>query len=72
MDDIYDRNAETIASKLIVASRCTPETKSKIVHDLAYVNKTVAYVGDGTDDAPAIKEAHVGIAMGLSGKDTAK
>ena len=72
MEDVFDRAAETVASKLKIASRCNPEAKSRIVHDLAYTNKTVAYVGDGTNDAPALKEAHVGIVMGHSGTDSAK
>ena len=65
-------SSEKIVSRLKVASRSVPDIKLKIVDDLIQANKIVAFVGDGTNDAPALKASHVGIAMGSQGTSTAK
>ena len=66
--------AESIANKLNISeyqSQCLPEDKMKYIENSEKDNKPVCMIGDGINDAPALKRATVGIAMGGIGSDIA-
>ncbi|XP_055388508.1 plasma membrane calcium-transporting ATPase 2-like [Condylostylus longicornis] len=63
---------EKIAEKLEVLARSQPTDKYALVVGLRSLGAVVAVTGDGTNDAPALKKADVGFAMGIAGKEVAK
>ena len=69
---LSDEEIDRVIPQLQVLARCMPSDKLRLVQRLRALNQIVAVTGDGTNDAPALKEADVGLAMGLAGTDVAK
>ena len=67
-----DADLKEALKDTFVFARATPEDKLRLVRLLKENGEVVAVTGDGINDAPALKEAHIGIAMGIRGTDVAK
>jgi Ca2+-transporting ATPase len=72
MDKMRDEEFEEIVEKVTVYARVSPQHKMKIVNALKKKGHIVAMTGDGVNDAPAVKAADVGVAMGISGTDVTR
>lgn len=71
IDGLSDEKVKKILKKVSVVARSTPKTKLRIVKLLKELGEVVAVTGDGVNDAPAIKNADIGISMG-SGSEITK
>jgi P-type Ca2+ transporter type 2C len=72
LDSMDEGERARVAREVNVFARIAPEQKLKLVNALKRSGEIVAMTGDGVNDAPALKAAHIGIAMGRRGTDVAR
>lgn len=72
LDKMTDEELAKIVKDVAIFSRVRPEHKIRIVRALKENGEIVIMTGDGVNDSPALKEAHIGVAMGKSGTDVSR
>lgn len=72
LHQMTDKELDQSIKTTTVFARVTPSDKLRIIESLQRVGEVVAMTGDGVNDAPALKAADIGVAMGKSGTDVAK
>ena len=70
--ELSDEELDERIGKIVMFSRVTPDQKLRIVSRLQKAGHVVAMTGDGDNDAPALSQANIGIAMGIAGTDVAR
>lgn len=72
LDQMTDDELGRVVAQTAIFARVRPEHKLRIVKALRSLGEVVTMTGDGVNDSPALKEAHIGVAMGIGGTDVAR
>ncbi len=72
LDELSDDELSKIVGDIFIFARVKPEHKLRIVNALKANKEIVTMTGDGVNDAPSLKEAHIGVAMGKNGTDVSR